>query len=146
MYIRYLSYESLAEFETDLWAKNPFKIDIGAVMTIRPRDHRVGNVQPTQRELVFDIDMTDYDTVRSCCSGADVCKKCWKFMVIACKILDESLRGLYFNGLSIFSFFLSHFHFISFMPGVLPQRISISSTFCGCSAVVVASIVGFVIK
>lgn len=93
VYIRYLSYENLAEFEADLFAKNPFKIDIGAVMTIRPKDHRVGNVQPTQRELVFDIDMTDYDAVRTCCSGADVCPKCWKFMVVACKILDESLRG-----------------------------------------------------
>lgn len=115
MYIRYLSYESLTEFETDLWAKNPFKIDIGAVMTIRPRDHRVGNVQPTQRELVFDIDMTDYDTVRTCCSGADVCQKCWKFMVIACKILDESLRGLDFFYLllhlaSVHHFFLSLSH------------------------------------
>ncbi|XP_055317856.1 DNA primase small subunit [Sitodiplosis mosellana] len=92
VYIRYLSYENLNEFENDLFAKNPFKIDIGAVMTIRPKDHRVGNVQPTQRELVFDIDMTDYDEVRTCCSGADVCQKCWKFMVIACRILDESLR------------------------------------------------------
>lgn len=95
MYIRYLSYETQAEFENDLYTKNPFKIDIGAVMTIRPRDHRVGNVYPTQRELVFDIDMTDYDAVRTCCSGADVCQKCWKFMVIACRFLDESLRGLW---------------------------------------------------
>lgn len=102
IYIRYLSYENLTEFENDLWAKNPFKIDIGAVMTIRPRDHRVGNVQPTQRELVFDIDMTDYDEVRTCCSGADVCQKCWKFMVVACKILDESLRGYQFTILTYF--------------------------------------------
>lgn len=94
VYLRYLSYENLSEFETDLYAKSPFKIDIGAVMTIRPRDHRVGNVQPTQRELVFDIDMTDYDEVRTCCSGAEVCQKCWKFMVVACRILDEALRGL----------------------------------------------------
>ncbi|XP_031638121.1 DNA primase small subunit [Contarinia nasturtii] len=92
VYIRYLSYENSNEFEADLYAKSPFKIDIGAVMTIRPRDHRVGNVQPTQRELVFDIDMTDYDEVRTCCSGADICQKCWKFMVVACRILDESLR------------------------------------------------------
>lgn len=93
VYIRYLSYTSQEEFEADLCSRNPFKIDIGAVMTIRPRDHRTGKAQPVQRELIFDIDMTDYDEVRTCCSGAEVCQKCWKFMVVACQVLDVSLRG-----------------------------------------------------
>lgn len=93
VYIRYLSYTSQEEFEADLCSRNPLKIDIGAVMTIRPRDHRMAKALPVQRELIFDIDMTDYDEVRTCCSGAEVCIKCWKFMVVACQILDVSLRG-----------------------------------------------------
>lgn len=81
------------ELEKELISRNPEKIDIGPVMNIRPKNHRsVLKMEAVQREFVFDIDMTDYDEVRTCCSGAAVCIKCWKFMAIACKVLDVALR------------------------------------------------------
>lgn len=93
IYIRYLSFENQSELEKEICQKNPFKIDIGPVMNIRPKDHRLStNTFPIQRELVFDIDMTDYDEVRTCCSEANICTKCWKFMGLACKVLDVALR------------------------------------------------------
>lgn len=93
IYIRYQSFENQSELEKEICSKVPFKIDIGAVYNVRPKDHRASTVmKPVQRELVFDIDMTDYDEIRTCCSEANVCTKCWKFMTIACKIIDAALR------------------------------------------------------
>lgn len=81
---------------SDLIKINPIKIDIGPVYNARPKHKKqIRNTAfiPVERELVFDIDMTDYDQVRNCCKGADICKKCWVFMTIAIKILDRVLKN-----------------------------------------------------
>ena len=71
----------------------PIKIDIGGVGSAPPKDHNaVSKFSYVERELVFDIDMTDYDDVRFCCSGAAICDRCWPLMTIAVKVVDESLR------------------------------------------------------
>lgn len=36
--------------------------------------------------------MTDYDEIRTCCSGADICSRCWAFIAIAVRVLDQSIR------------------------------------------------------
>ena len=45
---------------------------------------------PVERELVFDIDLTDYDDVRTCGKGAHICNKCWPLMAIAIKVVIKA--------------------------------------------------------
>ncbi|XP_073944138.1 DNA primase small subunit isoform X1 [Choristoneura fumiferana] len=91
VYLRYLSISNQKEFQTLLQKKCPYKLDIGAVYNTKPSIGRHDAVV-LSRELVFDIDLTDYDEVRTCCQEATVCEKCWKFMVVACEIIDKALR------------------------------------------------------
>ncbi|XP_077221417.1 DNA primase POLA3 isoform X2 [Tasmannia lanceolata] len=98
IYLRFQSFNSASELEKSIKEKCPFKIDIGPVYSVDPAKRHAyaqtgGNVfSPVERELVFDIDISDYDDVRYCCSGADVCIDCWPLMTIAIKVMDTALR------------------------------------------------------
>ncbi|CAH2080243.1 unnamed protein product [Thlaspi arvense] len=98
VYLRYKSFKNASAMEDAIKGSFPYKIDIGAVYSVDP-DKRHAYAQtgtnvftPVERELVFDIDITDYDDVRYCCSGADVCSRCWPLMTVAIKVIDTSLR------------------------------------------------------
>lgn len=95
VYLRYRSFENAEELEKEMMEKLPYKIDIGAVYNAKPKAKKTlqaGAFVPMERELVFDIDMTDYDDVRKCCSGAAICNLCWPLMTVAIKTIDQALR------------------------------------------------------
>ncbi|CAN6585907.1 unnamed protein product [Malus baccata var. baccata] len=98
VYLRFQSFNSVPELESSVKEKCPVKIDVGPVYSVDPAKRHAyaqsgDNVStPVERELIFDIDMSDYDDVRYCCSGADVCLECWPLMTIAIKVIDTALR------------------------------------------------------
>jgi DNA primase small subunit len=95
-YIRYQSFLSLSQFKNRIQTLIPIKIDVGAIYNISPRyynEHKQSvDLIFQEKELIFDIDISDYDDVRTCCTGADICSKCWKFIICGAKILERILR------------------------------------------------------
>ncbi|EJD52249.1 prim-pol domain-containing protein [Auricularia subglabra TFB-10046 SS5] len=95
IYLRYHSFNNTDDFKANLARLNPTRFEIGAVYNARPRDKktlRAGALQTQQREFVLDIDMTDYDNVRTCCVGKGICSRCWGFIAAAVRVLDGALR------------------------------------------------------
>lgn len=96
VYVRYQSFRNKDDLQAEILKRRPTKIDLGAIFSHPPKDHKTlpkDVLQPVQRELVFDIDLTDYDDVRRCgCTGANICNICWGYMKMAVKVMDEGLK------------------------------------------------------
>lgn len=94
-YQRYNSFPTLDEFKKLVVLANPTRFEVGAVYTINPKERKnvpKSAMKPLAKELVFDIDLTDYDEIRTCCSGTDICVKCWRFIQVATEIMEAALR------------------------------------------------------
>eukprot|EP00442_Polarella_glacialis_P018350 CAMPEP_0115055820 /NCGR_PEP_ID=MMETSP0227-20121206/4859_1 /TAXON_ID=89957 /ORGANISM="Polarella glacialis, Strain CCMP 1383" /LENGTH=458 /DNA_ID=CAMNT_0002440443 /DNA_START=95 /DNA_END=1471 /DNA_ORIENTATION=- len=94
IYCRYQCFKDAEEYKAKVMAQQPVRMEIGAVYTHPPKHHNTvikDAYKPVERELVFDIDMDDYDEIRTCCTGATLCPKCWTFMKAAIQILRRAL-------------------------------------------------------
>lgn len=96
VYLRYQSFATADLLRKQAIAQNPSRFEIGPVYSTNPRDRktlrRAAAFRPLTRELVFDIDMNDYDEIRTCCKGANICLRCWSFIRMAIKVIDTALR------------------------------------------------------
>jgi DNA primase small subunit len=95
-YLRYQSFPTADMLRKQCVAQLPSRFEIGPQYSTNPRDRKTvrkaSAFRPIMKELVFDIDMTDYDDIRTCCTGASICLKCWGFITMAIKTLDVALR------------------------------------------------------
>jgi DNA primase small subunit len=95
---RRLFFGSSKGFKSRLLRDAPVAVHIGAVYS-EPTKSSL----PVSKELVFDIDLQDYDDVRKCCKESKTCEKCWTFCQVAMKILDRVLReGFGFENIAFF--------------------------------------------
>ena len=114
IFVRYQSVRDASDLRRALLAKVPAKIDIGPVYNVDPSRRAAYNSStssaaasaassasagapasgfaPMERELVFDIDLTDYDDVRTCGTGGHTCRRCWPLMAAAVAVVDAALR------------------------------------------------------
>lgn len=94
-YQRYNSFTGQDDFRKSVIKANPMRFEVGAVYLVNPKDRKnlpKLALKPVSKELVFDIDLTDYDDIRTCCLGTSICQKCWKFIQVATKIIDAALK------------------------------------------------------
>jgi DNA primase small subunit len=99
--VRYKSFANAQAMREELARLHPIKFDIGAAYAVLATEcGRLGGgvFEPLARELVFDIDMNEYDDVRHCAcktsadSKSAVCGACWPLMTAALRITDWRLR------------------------------------------------------
>ncbi|KAL7276280.1 p48 polypeptide of DNA primase [Rhizina undulata] len=94
----YLRYQAFPTFETlrkQVLDLNPSRFEIGPIYNVNPRERKAlskSAFRPLAKELVFDIDLTDYDSIRTCCDKANICLKCWQFITVAIKVIDFALK------------------------------------------------------
>ncbi|PSS09046.1 hypothetical protein M430DRAFT_109400 [Amorphotheca resinae ATCC 22711] len=95
-YLRYQSFPTSDLLRKDILRLMPSRFEIGPVYSTNPRDRKTlrksSAFKPIAKELCFDIDLTDYDDIRTCCDKANICNKCWQFITMAIKVVDVALR------------------------------------------------------
>lgn len=91
-YVYNLFFANETQFKIETVARAPLQIMVGAQMEDCIDAFRPSGFVKT-RELIFDIDATDYSDVRECCAyEKKCCPKCWEYIKIVYTLVDSELR------------------------------------------------------
>ncbi|MHA1188632.1 MAG: DNA primase catalytic subunit PriS [Candidatus Heimdallarchaeota archaeon] len=95
IFVRNLSFKTSSEL-IDYILKNPvMRSYVGAVYETPPsKQNSIQKIKWLSREFCFDLDLNDYDLVRTCgCQGKEeYCKICWSLVQESVSFLDKTLR------------------------------------------------------
>ena len=82
-YKRYNSFNSVQEFKAQIEKANPDRFEIGAIYNKPPRERDTllkSELKALEKELVFDIDMDDYDAFRTDVYKRQIIAPCGKLI------------------------------------------------------------------
>ncbi len=96
-FFRNYSFEEPKELQDFMIDRCPTDAYIGAVYDEPPtRETPIHKLEWMGHELVFDIDLNDYDAVRKyvcdCTGAGKVCIRCWQLINVSIIMIDETLR------------------------------------------------------
>ncbi len=91
---RNLSFKDPSLLRKYIVENNVIGIYVGAVYSVRiTPNNPINKNYWLGRELIFDLDLTDYDDVRTCGKGKDhYCEQCWPLIKNAAIFIDETLK------------------------------------------------------
>lgn len=90
---RWCSFSDSKAYHSFLLKNNPLKMDAGAIYSDELRQKETNpKFKGISREFVLDLDLSDYDGIRTCCKEAQMCGDCWLFVQAAVKVLDVALE------------------------------------------------------
>ena len=90
-YYRYKAFLSAEQLRSELLKYCPQTVHLGGMynLALVQRKKLSTQFEGIGKEFVIDIDLNDYDDVRSCCQGKnDVCQKCWVIIKCAVEVLQ----------------------------------------------------------
>ncbi len=95
-FIRNISFKNPETLKNYILESIPLAIYVGAIYSEGPNyfeQKSIQNLDWIRRELIFDIDLTEYDTVRPCsCIGKNqACEYCWELINVSIKWIQETL-------------------------------------------------------
>ncbi|MHA1630402.1 MAG: DNA primase catalytic subunit PriS [Candidatus Heimdallarchaeota archaeon] len=94
-FIRNISFKTSTELKEFLSTNRIRRSYVGAVYEIPPsKNNTIQKIKWSYREFCFDLDLNDYDLVRTCgCRGKEqYCEFCWSLLQDAVAFLDRTLR------------------------------------------------------
>ena len=96
-FIRNISFENPESLKKYILETIPLAIYVGAIYSEGPNyfaQKSIQNLDWIRRELIFDIDLTEYDSVRPCsCIGKNqACEYCWELINVSIKWIQETLE------------------------------------------------------